>query len=129
MASLNPTILEGVSLLQSDDSFVQLDYHQLLFNFLRLLKFDSNLMSAKHRMKFDKDVFKLPNPKAFHHICYFLFSKLDTPKANEVFRDVWPILDKKQEAQFRKRVQQWLIQIQEVINFPIYFKLYSKELS
>lgn len=91
-----------------------LDYHQLLFNYLRLLGFDSTTMTVKHRMKFDRDTFKFPNPKAFYHVVHFLFYQLDKPQAVETFRDVWPIIDKKQEAQFRKRVQQWLTQIQEV---------------
>lgn len=90
-----------------------LDYHQLLFNYLRLLGFDSTTMTVKHRMKFDRDTFKFPNPKAFYHVVHFLFYQLDKPQAVETFRDVWPIIDKKQEAQFRKRVQQWLTQIQE----------------
>ena len=117
MTSLNPTLLEGGSMISSiqNDDIIALDYHQLLFNFLRLLRFDSSSMSAKHRMKFDKDMFKLPNPKAFQLICHFLFHKLDHQKANEIFRDVWPIVDKKQEAQFRKKVQQWFYQIQEVM--------------
>lgn len=125
MASLNPTLIEGGSLISSiqNDDVVALDYHQLLFNFLRLLRFDSVSMSSKYRMKFDKDLFKLPNPKAFQLICHFLFHKLDRQKAAEVFRDVWPIVDKKQEAQFRKKVQQWFNQIQEVIKslIPVYF--------
>ena len=96
------------------DVVPSLDYHQLLFNYLRLLGFDSTGMSQKHRMKFDKDMFKFPNPKAFQHVTYFLFRKLDPNKATETFRDVWPIVDKKQEAQYRKRVQQWFAYIQEV---------------
>lgn len=97
-----------------DDINRMLDYHTLLYNYLRILGFDTVSMSAKLRMTFDKETFRFANPKAFQHVCHFLFCKLDKVKAGEMFRDVWPIVDKRQEAQFRKRVQQWFSIIQEV---------------
>ena len=93
---------------------IQLDFHQLLYNYLRLLRFDTKTMSAKHHIKFDKDLFKVPNQKAFHHVVHFLLTKLDSARAQEIFRDVWPIVDRKQEAEFRKKVKLWFAEIQEV---------------
>lgn len=98
---------------------IQLDFHQMLFNYLRLLRFDSKSMSLKHHIKFDKDLFKVPNQQAFHHVVHFLFSKLDGPRAVQVFRSVWPIVDRKQEAEFRKKVKIWFSEIQEVHHLQI----------
>lgn len=93
---------------------VHLDFYQLLYNYLRLLRFDTKTMSIKHHIKFDKDLFKVPNQKAFQYVVHFLFTKLDGSRTLEVFRDVWPIVDKKQEQEFRKKVKLWLVEIQEV---------------
>lgn len=98
---------------------LHLDFHQLLFNYLRLLQFDTKAMSVKYHIKFDKDLFKVPNQKAFQLVVHFLFTKLDGPKSAVLFRDVWPIVDKKQEAEFRKKVKSWFTEIHEVINTSI----------
>lgn len=93
---------------------IELDYYNALFVYLRLLKFDNKSMSEKHKIKFDKDLFRVPNQKAFQIVVHFLFTKLDRPRSIDVFRDVWPITDKKQEADFRKKVRLWLAEVQEV---------------
>ncbi|KAI9561260.1 hypothetical protein GHT06_012216 [Daphnia sinensis] len=92
---------------------IELDYYNTLFVYLRLLKFDNKSMSEKHKIKFDKDLFRVPNQKAFQLVIHFLFNKLDGSRSKEVFRDVWPITDKKQEAEFRKKVRLWLAEVQE----------------
>ncbi|XP_032780362.2 uncharacterized protein LOC116918728 [Daphnia magna] len=92
---------------------IELDYYNTLFVYLRLLKFDNKSMSEKHKIKFDKDLFRVPNQKAFQLVVHFLFYKLDGSRSKEVFRDVWPITDKKQEAEFRKKVRLWLAEVQE----------------
>lgn len=112
-----------------DHGPVLLDFHQLLFNYLRLLRFDTKGMSIKHHIKFDKDLFKVPNQKGFHHIVHFLFKKLDPAKTTEVFRDVWPIVDRKQEAEFRKKVKNWLVEIHEVSQDHLMFSTKTKLLS
>jgi len=75
---------------------------------LRLLGFESE----------DKDVvlsceiFDHPNTKAFHQVMFFLFKKLDGERCRQEFRDCWPVLDKKQESEFRKKCSNWLKEIQ-----------------
>jgi len=93
---------------------IDLDFYHTLFIYMRLLKFDNKTMSEKHKIKFDKDLFKVPNQKAFHLVVHFLFNKLDGPRSQDIFRDVWPIIEKKQEAEFRKKVRLWLVEVQEV---------------
>lgn len=93
---------------------IDLDFYHTLFIYMRLLKFDNKTMSEKHKMKFDKDLFKVPNQRAFQLVVHFLFTKLDGPRSQEIFRDVWPIIERKQEAEFRKKVRSWLVEVQEV---------------
>ena len=97
-----------------DDVKLNLDYFQMLFNYLKLLGFDTKLMQEKHLIKFDSETFKVPNPKAFQQVSYFLFTKLDSRKAAETFKNIWPIVDKKQEALFRKQVVVWFEQLKTV---------------
>ena len=49
-------------------------------------------------------MFDHSNPSAFQQVFHFLFNALHGDKVSQEFRDCWPILDKKQEADFRRRV-------------------------
>jgi len=49
-------------------------------------------------------MFDHSNPSAFQHVFHFLFMRLNKDRSNVEFRDCWPILDKKQEAEFRRKV-------------------------
>ena len=115
--------LELPSTPLDEQMHIPLDYFQSLFNYLRLLRFDTKTMSTKHHIKFDKDLFKVPNQKAFQFVVHFLFTKLDAKRTAEVFRDVWPIVDKKQEAEFRKKVKMWLTEIQEVYIYQFIYTI------
>lgn len=47
-------------------------------------------------------------------ILHFLFVCLDREKAAKVFRDCWPLLDKKHESQFHKATFEWYKSLQQV---------------
>ena len=49
-------------------------------------------------------MFDHSNPSGFQQIFHYLLQLLHKDKSNQEFRDCWPILDKKQEADFRRRV-------------------------
>lgn len=91
-----------------------------------------------------RDMFNLPNKKGFEAVMHFLFNKLDPAKCKEefrwvinffcfhtilpsleahlscaVYRNCWPVTDKKDEAQFRKVCNNWLSQIAEVSVFGV----------
>ena len=51
-----------------------------------------------------QSMFDHSNPGGFHQVFYFLFNHLNPDKTKAEFRDCWPILDKKQEAEFRRKV-------------------------
>jgi len=61
-------------------------------------------------------MFDHSNPTAFHHVFYFLFKELNQERTKAEFRDCWPILDKKQEAEFRRKVVNLLKEYQK--EFP-----------
>ncbi|KAG2201359.1 hypothetical protein INT47_001447 [Mucor saturninus] len=60
--------------------------------------------------------------KAFEHISYFLFNKLDKKKAKTTFTKVWPITNIKQSREYRRLAFQWLKDIQPgtlLVNAPL----------
>jgi len=63
-----------------------------------------------------RSTFEHSNPTAFHQVFYFLFKQLNHEKTKAEFRDCWPILDKKQEAEFRRKVVNFLKEYQK--EFP-----------
>jgi len=69
---------------------------------LRLLGLQSRNVSLSPTM------FDHSNPTAFQQVFHALFIILSREKASTEFRDCWPILDKRQEADFRRRVVQML---------------------
>ena len=50
-----------------------------------------------------RSLFDHVNQKAFQHVILFLFATYDEKTKTE-FRDCWPVLDKKQESEFRRKV-------------------------
>ncbi|XP_019625398.1 PREDICTED: uncharacterized protein LOC109470768 [Branchiostoma belcheri] len=88
-----------------------IDMREMFFTNLLLLGFDPNSMEAKHKIPFSRDMFALPNKKAFEVVTHYLFNRLDPVMAREAFRDCWPIYDKKGEQQFRRTVNNWMTQI------------------
>eukprot|EP00058_Branchiostoma_floridae_P024517 XP_002610007.1 hypothetical protein BRAFLDRAFT_131115 [Branchiostoma floridae] len=88
-----------------------IDMREMFFTNLLLLGFDPTSMEAKHKIPFSRDMFALPNKKAFEVVTHYLFTRLDSNMAREAFRDCWPIYDKKGEQQFRRTVNNWMTQI------------------
>ncbi|XP_072039028.1 uncharacterized protein [Amphiura filiformis] len=88
-----------------------LDTRDIVFSNLLLLGFEPGDMESKYNIPFTKDMFALPNKKAFEVIMNFLFGKLNPVMAAEKFRFCWPITDKKQEQVFRRTVSDWLQEI------------------
>ncbi|XP_054842095.1 HAUS augmin-like complex subunit 6 [Eublepharis macularius] len=64
-------------------------------------------------LRLGPDMFDKPNKDAFHVVSYFLFSKLDQLRCNEVFRFCFPPKDKKTDSEFRKQCCDWLKEISD----------------
>ena len=58
-------------------------------------------------------MFDHSNPSGFQQIFHYLLQLLNKDKVNQEFRDCWPILDKKQEADFRRRVASMIKDLQK----------------
>jgi len=72
----------------------------LWFQNLQLLGFAHHNPS----FPFHQSMYDHSNPVAFQHVFYYMFSLLSVEKTKTEFRDCWPILDRKQEAEFRRKV-------------------------
>jgi len=48
------------------------------------------------------------NHKAFQQVFYFLLNLMDQNKLKNEFRDCWPILERKQEVEFRRKIVAWI---------------------
>ena len=82
------------------------------------LTFDSQVLAQNLRlMGFKSDdpqqpkeelMFETSNHKGFQQVMYFLFSELDSDRAKNDFKNCYPAIDKKQEAEFRKKVATWI---------------------
>lgn len=114
MALSISSVSSGFFTPMSEEYSFPLDWHQLLFHYLRLLRIDSKAVYKQHHINIDRETFKTPNIKAFQVVAHFLFTKLDRERAKKAFADVWPIYEKKQEAGFTKKVKEWCTEIQTV---------------
>ncbi len=107
---------------RTEPSFVQ---------FLRLLGFPSH-DDATSKPIVSPDLFLLPNRDAFQkvriqiqtfklyflmsigtlQIIHFLYQTYDKEKCSNELRDCWPIIEKRQEAEFRRNVFAWYKDLQ-----------------
>ena len=51
-------------------------------------------------------------PILYFQVIHFLLCKLDKEKSETLFRDCWPIFDKKMEAEFRRVCFNWYKELQ-----------------
>ncbi|XP_078490143.1 uncharacterized protein LOC100185693 [Ciona intestinalis] len=80
---------------------------------LMALGFDSRKMENKYSCRLDENMFDKPNKRAFEVVFYFLFCKLDSSQAEQLFRLCFPGIDKQATLEFRKRTFAWLKRIAE----------------
>ncbi|XP_072542947.1 HAUS augmin-like complex subunit 6 [Salminus brasiliensis] len=95
-----------------------------LWWFLQSLEFHLDVANGsadktKH-LNLGMNMFDKPNKEAFYIVIHFLFKKLNPTRTQEVFRNCWPILNRKQDAEFRKVAFGWLQDIanEEGSSFP-----------
>ena len=63
--------------------------------------------ASRARLLSDPDLFAHADPKAAQEVLHFLFHSLDPLKCADHFRDCWPVLERRQEADFRKAANAW----------------------
>ncbi len=91
---------------------------------LRLLGFGSSSdgggdEASAARVLSDPLLFQHSDPSAFQQTTYFLFATLDPARCQTYFRSCWPLVEKKQEAEFRKKVFAWYKELQTEPNSPL----------
>ena len=59
-----------------------------------------------------RNTFDHSNPAAFQQVFHFLLSQIVPGRVKAECRDCWPILDKKQEAEFRRKVVMLVKEVQ-----------------
>ncbi|XP_067839554.1 HAUS augmin-like complex subunit 6 isoform X1 [Heptranchias perlo] len=80
----------------------------------------NSVWKSSSRTVFGTDMFDKPNMEAFQIVVHYLFLQLDQTHANSLFRDCWPIYDKKMAACFRKVCFEWLKKVADEVgnSFP-----------
>ncbi|XP_068238997.1 uncharacterized protein [Palaemon carinicauda] len=99
-----------------DDSY---DTGQVLYSSLLVLGLDAVSLEHSLRTPVNQKMFVRMNKKLGEHILHFLFTCIDQEKASKVFRDCWPVLDKKQEYQFHKATFEWYKLLQKEYGQPL----------
>jgi len=63
---------------------------------------------------FFQGMFKVPNKKGFENSMHYLLNIVDSAKCAKMIQ--WPLIDKKDESQFRTSVKRFLMEINTVSN-------------
>ncbi|XP_041926628.1 HAUS augmin-like complex subunit 6 [Alosa sapidissima] len=82
-----------------------------LWAFLLSLGFKAE--GNKRHVVLGETMFDKPNKEAFYIVIHFLMEKLNPARTHEDFRHCYPVLDRKQDAEFRKLT---LARLQEISN-------------
>ena len=64
----------------------------------------SNAGVQSSKLEITASMFDHPNPSAFQAIFFKLLELLNKEQTNQELRDCWPVLERKQEAEFRRKV-------------------------
>ncbi|XP_050690896.1 uncharacterized protein LOC126982672 isoform X2 [Eriocheir sinensis] len=92
---------------------------QVLFSSLLILGLDIAALEHKFKAPVILKSFSRIDKRLGDEILHFLFVCLDREKAAKIFRDCWPLLDKKHEAQFHKATFEWYKSLQQSYRQPV----------
>ncbi|KAL2078973.1 hypothetical protein ACEWY4_024717 [Coilia grayii] len=82
-----------------------------LWGFLLSLGFKADAFTYKRHVVLGETMFDKPNKDAFYIVTHFLLEKLNASRTRDQFRHCYPVLDRKQDAEFRKLTLAWLQEI------------------
>ncbi|CAG2172859.1 unnamed protein product, partial [Oppiella nova] len=107
-----------------------------LANNLKLLSTQEFIRRRKEDLIINEDTYKKLTPKAFQLITYHLFQTVDPEECRKRFIGCFPVLDRKQEGEFRQITNKWLQEIaakETSCHFPrvvpIYFQHFTPEVT
>ncbi|KAG7164122.1 HAUS augmin-like complex subunit 6-like [Homarus americanus] len=95
------------------------DMGQILFSSLLLLGMDAVGLEHNLGTPVNQKMFVRMNKKLGEILLHFLFVCIDQEKAAKVFRDCWPLIDRKQESQFHKATFEWYKSLQQSNGQPV----------
>ncbi|CAF0987936.1 unnamed protein product [Brachionus calyciflorus] len=83
---------------------------------IQICGFDIKSNEKEHKIQFNWSLFTRPNQKAFDVIVHFLLCQIDPEKAEKVFNQIWPVILKEQQKEFKDVVLNWLLEISQKSN-------------
>eukprot|EP00698_Gefionella_okellyi_P021741 TRINITY_DN7116_c0_g1_i1.p1 TRINITY_DN7116_c0_g1~~TRINITY_DN7116_c0_g1_i1.p1 ORF type:complete len:326 (-),score=47.76 TRINITY_DN7116_c0_g1_i1:613-1590(-) len=86
---------------------------QLFYSNLQLLGFNSVEHAEKFKVQFTPTMFRTSNVRGMEVVLHFLLEKLDSKNAAEQFRDIWPVYDKLQAQEFKKKVHDRIASLEQ----------------
>ncbi|KAK8406036.1 hypothetical protein O3P69_007039 [Scylla paramamosain] len=95
------------------------DPDHLLYVSLLILGLDPVGLEHKLKTPVNQKCFSRINRKLGDAILHFIYVSLDREKAGKIFRDCWPVLDKKRESQFYKSAFEWYKTLQQSYKQPV----------
>uniref|UniRef100_A0A0P4WT65 HAUS augmin-like complex subunit 6 N-terminal domain-containing protein n=1 Tax=Scylla olivacea TaxID=85551 RepID=A0A0P4WT65_SCYOL len=95
------------------------DPDHLLYVSLLILGLDPVALEHKLKTPVNQKCFSRINRKLGDAILHFIYVCLDREKAGKIFRDCWPVLDKKRESQFYKSAFEWYKTLQQSYKQPV----------
>ncbi|XP_071519173.1 uncharacterized protein [Panulirus ornatus] len=95
------------------------DKGQRLYSSLLILGLDASALEHSLRTPVNQKMFVHMNKRLGEMLLHFLFMCIDREKAIKVFRDCWPLIDKKQESQFHKATFEWYKSLKQSYGQPV----------
>ncbi|KAK4304245.1 hypothetical protein Pmani_023799 [Petrolisthes manimaculis] len=87
--------------------------HQQLYSSLLLLGLDKEALEHSLHTPVNQNMFLRMNKKLGETLLHFLFMSIDPERAAKVFRDCWPIVERKQGMLFQKATFEWYKSLQQ----------------
>jgi hypothetical protein len=78
---------------------------------IQVFGFDVKANEKEHKIQFNTSLFVRPNQKAFDVIIHFLFCQIDPDRGEKAFNQIWPIVLKEQQKEFKEVILNWLTEI------------------
>ena len=80
---------------------------------MQLFGFDIKSNEKEHKIQFNVNLFTRPNQKAFDVIVHFLLCQIDPDRGEKAFSQIWPILLKEQQKEFKDVIFNWLLELSQ----------------
>lgn len=80
---------------------------------IQVCGFDTKSNEKEHKIQFNASLFTRPNQKAFDVIVHFLLCQIDPDRGEKSFAQIWPIVLKEQQKEFKDVIFNWLLELSQ----------------